>query len=1538
MIGSSKTTFGFDPRTIPGCQLWLDAADASSLVLSGSSVTTWNDKSGNGRNGTASGTPTYSSMSLNGRPAILIGSPNYFQGSLTNTSNTLSVFTVIYHTTFVGNDQRVVSLGVTGQNDYSSILYCNPVTTYGTTPNRLATSRNNVTISDFGNITPNTIFLTSTVYNGTDGRLYVNGTLASYSAPATSTGNFGYTNYTIGRGAGGGTDYFRGIIGEVLIYHTALTTSERQQVEGYLAHKWGLTGYYAPKTPLSIPGCQLWLDASDSSTTTSITSGIWTDKSGNNYNTSYVSGGSGFTLGTINTLPAVTFPGGANKVLTASVPTSTTSGFSIFFVASTSASSGTNTRYIANLTSTLQIYTISGTNTVASYVGATFPSTSLTISTGVPFILSLTVSSSTFSQWINGIANSSTGTTVSTSGSTIVIGGSGSYTTDLVFAGQIGELIIFNTALTTTQRQTIEDYLEKKWGFTTLYPAIPSTHPFYSVRPHLRAFNPTDISGCQLWLDGADQSSMTFSGSSVTQWNDKSGKGFNATTPAGTNSPTYLPATKELQFVDTNTNVLRIAQGFGNALVGTTYSIFFVGRRTAASGFHFFLGSTGNFGGRVLLMIGFFNNNMQTNVYDSAFDSSIPAYTSPDPVRLYCYEVQSSSLATHILNGTQIGSNTQNYTLTSFANPELGRRYGQTFHTFNLSEMIAFSPALTTTQRQQVEGYLAHKWGLNLTYGTNTPLTIPGCQLWLDAADSSTITLSSSKVTQWNDKSVNGYNFTQATSGNQPTYSTASLNTLNTITFTSANSTFLTGTASTTFMGTNSLSVYGVFKTNNNTSSSSVFAKSLAGGAAGRILYAVRDGGNPGYINSGIGTTGQNAYANTLSDTYTAGAWRVHGFVSDRSGWTTTLFQNGSLIATTTITADTTTNLTNAYPMIIGGYNTSTGSVSPPLGGYYLDGAVAEILVFSTALTTAQRQTIEGYLARKWGLTISNQFLLTHPFNRIPPATIAYFSPMSITGCQLWLDAADSSAVTIATGVSQWTDKSGNANNLTQSTTGSQPTYASSLITFANNKYLNIPATVLNNLPTWSLFFVINPISTSNWIMSKQRDSVDSYNILSMTISSTVNGQVQSGSVGNLYWRSMNAGTQLGSSDSLTTSTLQTCSLTYDGTNLYFYKNGEVNQVTTGSFAIQNQTNPNTYTLGALIYPSGIDNSGVTNFRLGEMITYTTFLTDPQRQQIEGYFAHKWGLTSSLSSTHPYKTLPPIFPPINQYNITAIGGRIVSTVGTTYHVFTSSSSFIVRSSVTVNYLVVGGGGGGGDRHGGGGGAGGVLSGSWSASSGTYIITVGAGGQYGAHRDSGSTPYGSPEGAGTKGGNSVISGTGISVTANGGGGGGTYDGNPSGTVGSGGGGGGQNYSGVAGTSGQGNAGGSGLLPGAGGGGGAGGAGVAANTGTGGIGTSTFSSHLLAVGYGTTFAVATSPNTVISGGVAYIAGGGGGCAGTSPGPGGSGGLGGGGRGDWTDSFISAGTPNTGGGGGGTRSDLGLLYSVGRNGGSGLVLVWY
>lgn len=56
-------------------------------------------------------------------------------------------------------------------------------------------------------------------------------------------------------------------------------------------------------------------------------------------------------------------------------------------------------------------------------------------------------------------------------------------------------------------------------------------------------------------------------------------------------------------------------------------------------------------------------------------------------------------------------------------------------------------------------------------------------RLWLDASDLTTITASSGAVSEWRDKSGNGYAFTQSTSTLQPTTGTTTLNGLDVLSF-----------------------------------------------------------------------------------------------------------------------------------------------------------------------------------------------------------------------------------------------------------------------------------------------------------------------------------------------------------------------------------------------------------------------------------------------------------------------------------------------------------------------------------------------------------------------------------------------------------------------------------------------------------------------------------------------------------------------------------------------------------------------------------
>jgi hypothetical protein len=794
----------------------------------------------------------------------------------------------------------------------------------------------------------------------------------------------------------------------------------------------------------------------------------------------------------------------------------------------------------------------------------------------------------------------------------------------------------------------------------------------------------------------------------------------------------------------------------------------------------------------------------------------------------------------------------------------------------------------------------------------------------LDGADSSSITTATG-VSQWNDKSGNSYNLTQGTGSLQPTRTGNFLN---------FQSNYYLNIPTSSINNTSAYSFFFVF--NPISSLNWILQKQYNGVGSYNMIsmtnYWITSVGVSAYLYwtawANPGPFANSGAALSLST--------IQLIEITFDGTTLTMYRNGNVLSTS-----------------VGSYiiPNATSVTNFTLGSWIADGSIqnnnttnfqlGEFLYYNTFLNTTQRQQVESYLAQKWGITaslpvghpglttsiyrtdyIKNSVVVRNVAKPIPYFT--QFSPRQIPGCALWLDAADSSTVTGTSPITAWTDKSVAGRTVTIT---SGPTYGTT--SQAGNRTLSFN----NNTITTS---IASAVGTGDFTLVAvwYQSAAGTNTVLSLgTVASSSQSLGFSGNKYNFY--------QFGDVNESAYSTATPSWVVQIGTRIGSVKKVYINgNVGTTPSSTSYDASVTTVTIG-----KG-DNFAISG-EIGEILIYTGTMSDTNRQLLESYLAQKWGLTASLPGGHSHLTqragavttvantkfrmvgVPRII-------FTATGGTIV-TSGFKYHLFTSSSNFVVSSdSKTVNYLVVGGGGGGGDRHGGGGGGGGVLTGTWTASVGTYTVTVGPGGQYGATSEGGQTVYGSPAGAGSKGGDSLLSGTGISVTAYGGGGGGTYDGNPTGTVGSGGGGGGNNFAGVAGTAGQGNAGGSGAGPAGGGGGGAGGVGADANTSTGGIGTTSYSTHLLAVGYGTSFAVPTSPNVVISGGIAYIAAGGGGAAASPPGPGGSGGLGGGGRGDWNASFILAGTANTGGGGGGSRSDD--TSTTGRDGGSGLVLLWY
>jgi hypothetical protein len=277
---------------------------------------------------------------------------------------------------------------------------------------------------------------------------------------------------------------------------------------------------------------------------------------------------------------------------------------------------------------------------------------------------------------------------------------------------------------------------------------------------------------------------------------------------------------------------------------------------------------------------------------------------------------------------------------------------------------------------------------------------------------------------------------------------------------------------------------------------------------------------------------------------------------------------------------------------------------------------------------TDQRRAKAGsYDGRKHYLErINSQFLY---FDEWTPAEIT---------TALWFDAADDSTITLnGNNVSQWIDKSGNGRNATQATPANQPAYTTAglngrnVVTFNGSstflEFSNItisdndtyiysvyirPTTGIHTLDIASDIFVGNSgRGYGNWWFTdnvlytilRETTPVSFGNHGSSAATGTfINGAVRTSS-GTQTWR-----------DGFAFGTLQQTSGTFV-TGPVFNQIGRVGT-----------TSPNFF------YHNGT---------IAEIIMGRESLSDGNRQLIEGYLAHKWGLTANLPNDHPYKNTPP---------------------------------------------------------------------------------------------------------------------------------------------------------------------------------------------------------------------------------------------------------------------------------------------------------
>jgi hypothetical protein len=237
----------FTPTGIADMTLWLDAADASSVTLSGSDITAWADKSGEGNSSTLKlGGLTYSTNVKNGNNVSVFNGGALF-GNFSS-EYTGSSITYFFVGTLSGTNSQyasIMSIGLLNTPDYSDQRCMNVLGRSDSSPN-LVSYRNlspytPTTISPGGY---DTYVLVAVVVENNVQTVYLNGTQAG-QVTYDYTPSFDLEGWSMGNSVRDGslsTQYtaFSGVHAESAMYTAALSTSDRQKMEGYLAWKWGM--------------------------------------------------------------------------------------------------------------------------------------------------------------------------------------------------------------------------------------------------------------------------------------------------------------------------------------------------------------------------------------------------------------------------------------------------------------------------------------------------------------------------------------------------------------------------------------------------------------------------------------------------------------------------------------------------------------------------------------------------------------------------------------------------------------------------------------------------------------------------------------------------------------------------------------------------------------------------------------------------------------------------------------------------------------------------------------------------------------------------------------------------------------------------------------------------------------------------------------------------------------------------------------------------------------------------------------------------
>ena len=234
----------------------------------------------------------------------------------------------------------------------------------------------------------------------------------------------------------------------------------------------------------------------------------------------------------------------------------------------------------------------------------------------------------------------------------------------------------------------------------------------------------------------------------------------------------------------------------------------------------------------------------------------------------------------------------------------------------------------------------------------------------------------------------------------------------------------------------------------------------------------------------------------------------------------------------------------------------------------------------------------------------------------VSPIPASPWSPAEIT-TSVWLDAADASTITAdGNGISQWDDKSGNDHHAVQTNNTYKPAHVQNDLDGKDGVDFYLNKSLRKNTGTQTVGYVIAVLKAENAIWNHH------HTIFGRRTDARFGGFMQINNTGfhnNVYPGSVWVD---GTSQTVSTSGFSTI----DSPHIWSYTpNGNTVKTLTGGYSMGN-------------YDNGGTGGSATQY---EVVVLPTIPSDEEREKLEGYLAHKWGLAANLPVDHPFKNAAP---------------------------------------------------------------------------------------------------------------------------------------------------------------------------------------------------------------------------------------------------------------------------------------------------------